>query len=111
MKFLVTSYSDPNDTRVIEGSGFRVDEGGAILIVNKEELVARLVNVNIEAIPSGRESSKALVKLAQRYRNFSEEDLVSVFASEEPQVTKDSKALATDIRSLAGSVLSQAGKD
>lgn len=107
MKFLVTSYNDPNDTRVIEGTGFRVDEGGAILIVNKEELVARLVNVNIEAMSTSRESSKALVKLAQKYRTFSDVQLGNIVQAGDDSVAR----LCDDIKSLAGSVLSQAGKD
>lgn len=106
MKFLVTSYSDPNDSRVIEGTGFKVDEGGAILIVNKEVLVARLINVNIEALPSGRESSKALVKLAQKYRKF---DLLDRMSG--PMRPEDVNQISEDVKSLAGSVLSQAGKD
>lgn len=103
MRFLVTSYSNPDDSRVIEGTGFRVDDGGAICIVNKEELVARLVNVNVEALPSGsKESSAKLAKLGGKYVNF---DLLDWLSG--PHSPEDVNKVSADINSLAGSVLSQ----
>lgn len=112
MKFLVTDISNPDNARVIEGSGFRFEDNRCVIVggskVKGEEIVASLLNVNIEPLASGgRESSKTLVKLAQKYRTFSDVQLENIVQAGDDSIAR----LCDDIKSLAGSVLSQAGKD
>lgn len=104
MKFLITPYNNPDDDRIIEAAGFSVDETGHIVLKDgKGEMVARLLNVNVEPLPTGKKQSSAkLAKLAGRYLNF---DLLDRMSG--PMSPEDVNAISDDIQSLAASVLSQ----
>jgi len=105
MKFLITSYSDPTDQRIVEGTGFVVDEAGHICIKDNGETIARLLNVNIEPLPAvGKVSSVKTAKLAGKYINF---DLLDWMSG--PQSPETVNAVSDDIQALAASVLSQTG--
>lgn len=106
MKFLITSYNDPADQRIVEGTGFVVDESGHICIKEIDETVARLLNVNIEPLPAvGKVSSVKMAKLAGKYINFGSDDLTNVVNAGEDNALR----LCDDIQALAASVLSQTG--
>ena len=93
--YLVRDINSPR-SRIIEADGFIVEESGFIRFEDdSSNLIARFSNVGVEPWSPSRESSEELVELAQKYIDFEHED----------------KELQREVRSLAGSVLSQANKD
>lgn len=97
---------DGSPSYTIAAVGFEVeaDSHATIFYDETDRLVARLFNVSVTPLSASRESSPELVKIAQRYRDIQQEDLVFDTVGEREEA-------ARNIRSLAGSVLSQAGKD
>lgn len=98
---------DGSNVRFIEALGFEVesDSAGVIFYDVEDKLVARLFNVLVEPADASRESSPELVALAQRIlATEPSEDDPTVYASSYNELLKDAK-------SLAGSVLSQAGQN
>lgn len=105
--FLVSDISGAA-SRVIEADSFIVEESGYTVFHDENSnLVARFINVTVEPISASRESSKALVKIAQKYRNFDLFDQIMGPGMSPEEVNK----ISEDVKSLAGSVLSQASKD
>lgn len=85
-RFLVADISG-GATRLIEADSFSIEESGYTVFFDEDSnLVARFINVTVEPYSASRESSKEMVALAMRRIN-----------DPDPEV-----------RSLAGSVLSQA---
>jgi hypothetical protein len=93
--YLVRDVNSPR-SRIVEADGFIIEESGYTRFEDEDSnLIARFINVEIEPWSATRESSEELAELAQKYLDFEHED----------------KTLQREVRSLAGSVLSQASKD
>lgn len=102
--YLVRDVSGTN-ARVVEAEGFIIEESNRIVFHDENSNpVALFLNVTVEPCAAGRTSSKELVDIAQRYINLQAEDLFF-------DTVEERESVAARIRSLAGSVLSQANKD
>jgi hypothetical protein len=97
---------DGSPTYIIAAVGFEVeaDSHATIFYDETDRLVARLFNVSVTPLSTSRESSSETVLLAQTYLRLTPERLAEMVAD-------DAENTCADIKGLAGSVLSQAGKD
>lgn len=99
--YLVRDVNSPR-SRIVEADGFIIEETGYTRFEDEDSnLIARFINVEVEPWSATRESSEEMVELAQKYIDIDSAELMKIGGE---QAIKD-------IRSLAGSVLSQASKD